>query len=112
MEPVRHHPARARLDRAVRDGAGRQGGGEAARDQAPSSKVSRTTEAPMKPKPIKRICGCATWNLAPGVVLMARIQGGGGICGHVRWTVTMVERDITIGVTRGQAKELLMGVEQ
>jgi hypothetical protein len=64
----------------------------------------------MNPKPIRRIPGCAVWNLAPGIVLMARIQGGGGLCGHVRWTVTMVERDITIGVTRGQAKELLRGL--
>jgi hypothetical protein len=45
------------------------------------------------------------WRLSPDVILMARVQGST----HARWTVTWLGpgQEVTISVTRSQARELL-----
>jgi hypothetical protein len=66
----------------------------------------------MRPKPTVRSIGRAAWSLSTGIVLLARVQGGStNHGGHVRWSITLADRDVTIGVTREQAKVLLEGLE-
>jgi len=54
-------------------------------------------------KTLLRSRGTAAWQLGEGVVLLARVQGSS----HVRWSVTLADRGITISVSREQARLLL-----